>query len=193
MGKRRSLREIVGMDSPALTAVIDYWKDYDTSSPLLAYAELKRRNYSLDKKLLKRIEEFLVKNNSTDIESLLNNSLNESGYSSYEECLEKEIGFQKKEVENITKINISSTSADTNNEYEKKYPALRTISVVYQAFGYLMMFAVVIIAIILGQENITSAIIALIGGILTILGVFAVAELIKLFIDIEYNTRTKNK
>lgn len=190
MATKRCLKEIIGMDSPALTAVIDYWKDYDISSPILAYAELKRRNYPLDKRLLKRIEEFLAKNNSTDIESLLESLLNEDGYSSYEEKLEKEMGHKKKVVKE--KTNIAPTMAASSYK-ERKYPALRTISYIYQVFGFIMMFAVIGSAVILVEESITSAILTLIGGVLIILGIFAVAELIKLFIDIEHNTRTKDK
>ena len=42
----RNLKEISKMDSPALSSLLDYWKDYETNSILFAYAELKRRKYT---------------------------------------------------------------------------------------------------------------------------------------------------
>ncbi len=191
--EKRILKEITKTDTPALTSIIDYWKDYDATTVLLAYAELKRRNYSLNNKLLirinERINEFCAKHNSTDIESMLSVALKEIGYNSYDECYEKEIGAVKNaEAERTNKIEIGSPSIDND---EKRYPALRTISGIYKVIGWLIVVATVIVAYAAGQEDAILAVIALVIGALIVLGVFAAAESIMVIIDIEHNTRTK--
>jgi hypothetical protein len=191
--EKRNLKEITRTDSLALTAIIDYWKDYDSNAVLLAYAELKRRNFALNDKLLKRLNEFCAKNNGETIESLLTSSLKAIGYNTYEECYEKEIGEAKKvEKQQATKIEIGSSFSDNT---EKKYPALRTISDIYKVFGWLIAIATIIVAAIFGQGRggVAFALITIIFGALIVLGVFAVAESIMVFIDIEENTRTNNK
>lgn len=189
--KKRNLKEITQIDSLALTAIIDYWKDYEPNTVLLAYAELTRRNYPIESKLIKRLGEFCQRNNGTDIDSLLTAALKEIGYNSYQECYEKEIGAMKKAAaEQASKIEIgSSISGDT----VQKYPALRTISEIYKIFGWLIIVATLIIAFVLGQGSAIFALIAIIIGALIVLGVFAVAESIKVFIDIEHNTRNNSK
>lgn len=69
--KVTSLQEISKMDSFALTSVLDYWKDYEPKSVLLAYAELKRRNYSIPSSLLNKQVQFSERNNGQNIEHLL--------------------------------------------------------------------------------------------------------------------------
>ncbi|MSP70358.1 MAG: hypothetical protein EXR20_08805, partial [Bacteroidetes bacterium] len=73
------------MDSIALTAIIDYWNDYDTNSVILAYAELKRRNFSVPESLQKKQIQFCDKNNVSNIEDLLNLFLKENQFNSFEE------------------------------------------------------------------------------------------------------------
>jgi hypothetical protein len=188
--KKGSLKEITKTDTPALTSIIDYWNNYDATTVLLAYAELKRRNYFLNNKLLERINEFCAKHNSTDIESMLSVALKEIGYNSYDECYEKEIGAVKNaEAERTNKIEIGSPSIDND---EKRYPALRTISGIYKVVGWLIIVATVIVAVaLLAQDVAIFAVIALVIGALIVLGVFAAAESIMVIIDIEHNTRTK--
>ncbi len=192
--KKGSLKEITKTDTPALTSIIDYWNNYDATTVLLAYAELKRRNYSLNNKLLirinERINEFCAKHNSTDIESMLSVALKEIGCNSYDECYEKEIGAVKNaEAERTNKIEIGSPSIDND---EKRYPALRTISGIYKVVGWLIIVATVIVAVaLLAQDVAIFAVIALVIGALIVLGLFATAESIMVIIDIEHNTRTK--
>jgi hypothetical protein len=189
--KKRNLKEISQTDTFALTSIIDYWKDYEPSTVLLAYAELKRRNYSLDRGLIKRINEFCTKNNSADVETLLSAALKDIGYNSYDECYEKEIDAMKKAAaEQATKIEVGSVDIDHT---EKKYPALRTISLGYRIFGWLIILATLIVALEYGQESGIFALFAIILGALIVLGVFAVAETIMVVIDIEHNTRTNTK
>jgi hypothetical protein len=86
-----NIKEILKFDKLALTAVIDYWIDYDITSVILAYAELKRRNFDFDDKLRKKLTEFCDKNSVENIENLLNKFLKENQIESYDEFLEKEI------------------------------------------------------------------------------------------------------
>ena len=100
-----SLIEITKTDSLALTSFIDNWKNNDKPTVLLAYAELKRRNYSLNDKSTKLLNEFCEKQNGEDIDTLLSKALIDIGYNSYDECYEKEITSKiKVESANITKI-----------------------------------------------------------------------------------------
>ena len=92
--KVTSLQEISKMDSFALTSVLDYWKDYEPKSVLLAYAELKRRNYSIPSSLLNKQVQFSERNNGQNIEHLLGVTMKEMGFNSYDEYFYKE--FPKK-------------------------------------------------------------------------------------------------
>jgi len=186
--KKLTLKEISSTDSLALTAMIDYWKDYDLLTVLLAYGELNRRGFTLDARIAKRISEFCSANNTTNIEILLSAELKTIGHNSYPEYYEKEIGSTLKFEEQKKIENKNSTLP------ERKYPALRTISGIYKVFGWLIAIATLIIAIILGQTyQILPIIITLIVGAIFALGVFAAAEAIIVFIDIEHNTRQPKK
>ena len=92
--KVTSLQEISKMDSFALTSVLDYWKDYEHKSVLLAYAELKRRNYSIPSSLLNKQVQCSERNNGQNIEHLLGVTMKEMGFNSYDEYFYKE--FPKK-------------------------------------------------------------------------------------------------
>ena len=189
--EKRNLKEISQTDTLALTAIIDYWKDYEPNTVLLAYAELKRRKYELNEKINKRLNEFCAKNNCDNIDSFLSSALKAIGYDSYDECYEKEINSMKKvAAEQATKIEVGSSD---NDNTEKKYPALRTISGIYKVFGWLIILATLIVAFVIGQGSAIFALISIIIGALIVLGVFAVAESIMVFIDIEQNTRTNSK
>ena len=78
------------MDSLALTSVLDYWKDYDPTSVLLAYGELKRRDYGIPESLSKKQNQFCEKYSAPNIEDFLNTSMKEIGFNSYEEYFYKE-------------------------------------------------------------------------------------------------------
>ena len=210
--KNRNLKEITQTDSHALTVIIGSWNVYDATTVLLAYAELKKRNYSLNTTLIKWLNEFCAKQNGADIDTLLASALKDIGYNSYDECYEKEIdAMQKAETEKGEPEKAIKIGSSINDSSEKKYPALRTIddrikkkyhalrtiSGIYKIFGFLMIVATLIAAfmaafIVRNNESGIFALIAL-GGALIALGVFAFAESIMVFIDIEENTRTNNK
>lgn len=72
-------------------------------------------------------------------------------------------------------------------EKEKKYPALRFISGLYKVLA--------IVAVILGLLTATMAhgtesFLGIVGGVIGGISLWAFAELLNLFIDIEENTRT---
>ena len=89
--KTRNINEIHRTDSLSLTSIIEYWKDYDTNSVILAYAELKRRNYPVQKMLQKKQIQICDKNNVANFEDLINLFLKENQLNSYEEFIENEI------------------------------------------------------------------------------------------------------
>lgn len=187
--KNLTLAKISNMDSPALTAVIDYWKDYNLKSVLLSYAELKKRDYVIPDRLLKRQNEFCAKNNYVNIDTFLNDYLKENSDISKEESFDKEATSQK-EVETKKVLNNSVQSSE--NYY--KYPALRTISAVYKVFAWVIGIVTLMIAMLTwdqGNMGITISLISIVIGGLIVLGVLAVSESIKVFIDIEHNTRQK--
>ena len=71
-----------------------------------------------------------------------------------------------------------------------KYPALRTIATVYQVLAATVAVVTAIAFVVaLGQSNLI-AIICLVVGLAAAISFLAVAEGIKVFVDIEHNTRT---
>lgn len=122
--RKFTLVEITKTDTPALTSIINYWKDYDTNSVLLAYAELKRRNYSFDEQLVKQINNFNTSKSDLDIDTLLSSALKNIGYDSYSECYEKEIASRKKiEVDQSEKIEIGYSQRINNSTNQNNSPA----------------------------------------------------------------------
>ncbi len=186
-----NLKEIAAMDSEALTEIIEYWKAYDPKKVLLAYAELKKRNYSILDRLTKRQNEFCTKYNYPDFDTFLNTYLKENGYNSYNEYFEKE-------VEAIKGVAVESLLKNTAFGYnsENKYPALRTISGIYRVSAWIIGIVTVLFSLLFlqaGEWGLIFTLISIVVGGLIILGVLAVAESIMVFIDIEYNTRQKKK
>lgn len=191
-------KQIIYLDSLALTAVIDFWKDYDPKSVLLAYAELKRRNYAIPERLLKRQSEFCTKNNYNNIDTFLNTYLEEIGYNTYEEYFyitfneyfNTEATLQKKEAENTLK-----NSDQSSNSYDK-YLALRIISIINKVFACIIGTITFIVVLWfldsgLNQIGMIFSLISIGCGGLIVLVLMAISELIMLFIDIEHNTRNK--
>jgi len=95
---------------------------------------------------------------------------------------------------------------ETSDEYqveepkrivEKKYPVLRTIAVIYSVFAWIIGIVAVIIAIYFYSQNqnmgLTIGLPSLVVGALIVIGLLAISEFIKVFIDIEENTRKINE
>ena len=71
-----------------------------------------------------------------------------------------------------------------------KYPALRIIAGIYMILSIIVGFVSVISAIYFKIEgNLSFSVIIIVGGGLLSLSILAVSEFIKVFIDIEYNSR----
>jgi hypothetical protein len=96
----------------------------------------------------------------------------------------------------------NETNDETQDEEQigtggKKYPALRTIAGIYSVFAWIIGIVAVIIAIYFYSQNqtmgLTIGIPSLVVGALLVLGLLAVSESIKVFIDIEENTRKTNE
>lgn len=113
--KTRNINEIHRTDSLALTAIIEYWKDYDTNSVILAYAELKRRNFPVPERLQKKQIQFCDKNNVANIEDLLNLFLKENQFNSFEEFFEKEIVSIQKEKSAEKTLKIKNAVIEPSN------------------------------------------------------------------------------
>lgn len=75
----------------------------------------------------------------------------------------------------------------------EKYPTLRTIAKLFTVYAWIAGIATLIIAINLGTKSEGSIIVlpVIVIGALNVLGTLAVSELIKVVIDIEFNTRHK--
>lgn len=85
--------------------MIDYLKDYDPKTVVLAYAELKKRNYQIPEKLTKKLEQFCSDWVQPDMETFLKvylskdekEYLNGNDDSTLEESFDKETEFPNQE------------------------------------------------------------------------------------------------
>ncbi len=98
--------------------------------------------------------------------------------------------------ENINEIlGIGSTqnqSNDNSNKSRTRYPALMTISGIFVVFAWIVGISALIVTFyFLSADSKILRLISFIFGGLIVLGLVAISESIKVFIDIEYNTRQK--
>ena len=188
--KTLSFKEITKMDNLALTAVINYFEDYEPTAVLLSYAELKRRGYSFDGKLFFKLNQFSNGQKGGDIESLLSRRLKEMNFDSFSEFYENATGSQYQGTVNQA-VNLESAS-DVINEVNEKYPALVTISRIYKICGWLVLAGTIAVVLFYSDEE-GLPFIAFGIGALTALGLIAGSEIIRVFLDIERNTRMAGK
>jgi uncharacterized membrane protein YvbJ len=92
---------------------------------------------------------------------------------------------------NFNDGNFNNKKISTNN----KYPALTTVAAILKIFAVIVIIVAVIILVISiskgGEVGATTGIITIVVGAIIGLLLLATSELIKVFIDIEYNTRKK--
>src|ERR1017187_6276482 len=88
--KSKNLLELEAINDTTLTTIIADWKDYDSKSVVLAYAELKRRDFSLSEEMKKKFDECIQKNYYSDIDSVIDNCLKEERMQSYAYFLNKD-------------------------------------------------------------------------------------------------------
>ena len=176
----KKLREIVEQQSTSYNEnFIDYIKD-----------ELIRRGESFP--FNTETEKEVAAMSDNDLKNLVEKEWN-NFHLEYLEIARKE--YLKRKFKNET--------SDENQDEEqkgivgKKYPALRTIAGIYSVFAWIIGIVAVIIAIYFYSQNqtmgLTIGIPSLIVGALIVLGLLAVSESIKVFIDIEENTRKTNE
>lgn len=193
--ENKTLKEIVEMNTNALTTIIDFWREHEPFTVLLAYAELKRRNHDINEILNYRITEFCLKNNYYNINSFLSTELQKLGYNSFDEYCEKEINTKKTDASGVVSEGVQEKSNVKYNT-EKKYPILRLIRQLLKIIGYLLIVGVLYTSYKFFQNPFVGWFVGLkelFNGFLAVLGVFALAESIAVIIDIEYNTRVNKK
>lgn len=98
------------------------------------------------------------------------------------------------EQENLNEImEIENSHISTDVKLEKKYPALRIIAGLLKAVGWLIGIAGFIYFLFklepVFEGDSFLPLIIFIAGLISMLWMLAASEIIKVFIDIEYNTR----
>jgi len=98
-----------------------------------------------------------------------------------------------KEVINQQELNDLETTYQSLSFSTEKYPALRTIARLFTIYAWIAGIVTLIIAANFGTKSEGSIIVlpVIVIGALNVLGSLAVSELIKVVIDIEFNTRQK--
>lgn len=158
------LAEIKRLDSPALTHVIEYWKDHDRETVLMAYAELRKRDYPIKNKIEFKFTEFA---NGEDVEKLLH--------------------------EITTKYDFDTPEEEPVVYVKSKYETLSGLSDILNAAGWFFLVAALIAAaFMIKDENWILSVISIVSGILILLAFLTTAKVILLLIDIAENT-SKNQ
>lgn len=110
--------------------------------------------------------------------------------------LTRELTDEQKKILELENIQPAETEGQSISPPAKKYPALRTIAGIFAGLAWIIGLAAVIgtgYLITTGEQGIIASIPMILGGALTVIMLVAASELIKLFIDIEYNTRQAAK
>jgi VIT1/CCC1 family predicted Fe2+/Mn2+ transporter len=89
--------------------------------------------------------------------------------------------------------NSKSQSIETSTTNRHRYPALRTISRIYMVLAWLIGIASIIATLYFLSEESEFGFVSIIVGGLLALGLAAISESIKVFLDIEYNTRKESE
>lgn len=95
------------------------------------------------------------------------------------------------DIENSESQNSDHTIQKEINSTRNRYPALKTISIIFSVLAWIVAIASIFVFfyfLIAEEEGILSIVAILVGGLLTI-GILSTSEIIKVFIDIEENTR----
>lgn len=168
----KKLQEIIDTQSYSYSrSFIDYVKD-----------ELIRRgeNFTFNSKTEKEVASL----NNTDLKKLVENEWN-NFHLEYLEIARKEYLHRKF---------INETENDiTLKDAVDKYPAMRTLSVVYSVFAAIYGILIVILIFSILANNLPNAFLYVISiiivGALIVLTLLAISESIKVLINIEENTR----
>ena len=112
--KNLKIEELIKYDTPALTSIIEYWKDYETETVLLSFAELNRREYKLPDNILKKQNLFFNNNNISNLEETLKIYFKEKGVNSYKEYFNNKFPNLNYKIKNNGGIR---TASNKNIEY----------------------------------------------------------------------------
>jgi len=102
--------------------------------------------------------------------------------------MEKE---QLNDILDIENSNPDNKSNNDKNSTRNRYPALKTISIIFSVLAWIIALASIfafLYFLIAKEEGILSIVAILVGGLLTI-GLLSISEIINVFMDIEENTR----
>lgn len=180
---KKTLNEISRLDDPALTAVFDYLKDYDHETVILCYAECQRRGLPLSDKQQGRLNEYAKDNGFEDIEHWSKEFLEKHKLENFQELFSERASEARQNI-------VREQASQKGNM--NRYPALNTLIGINKFFALvigLLAAAIFLIEILKGSLDIVSGALILVIGTLLVLGLLAWSELIKVLIDIEYNTR----
>lgn len=174
----QKLKEILHQQSSSYNEnFIDYTKD-----------ELIRRGESFT--FNAELEKEVAAMNDTDLKNLVEKEWN-NFHLEYLEIARKE--YLKRGFKNKTPDIEEEQKADD----EKRYPALRTIAGIYTVFAWIIAVVAAFVAFTVYTKDSSGglmiAIPTIVIGALILLGLLAAAESIKVFIDIEENTRKTNE
>lgn len=183
---------MISMDSIALTAILDYWKEHDVEAVCLAYAELKKRDFPIDQRIQRKINAFCNKHGVANMEEFVGRMLAKKDFHRYV-AKDAQGGYVLNDDLSMGMLGTYWVSPDPRLEQfsENRYPLLVTIRSIFRGLGYLSILVLIGIgfAFFIESNALPALIIAFVGCLLTCLGLFASSELIKLFMDIERNTR----
>ena len=168
-----------------LIKIVNSQGDYQPEAVKTAEEEIKKREFTREK-LSKYSDEQIL-----EILKSLESYQSYEGEAAEAEAKKRNLNFNYEEVKIETEINkeIEKLKTDVVNE---RYPALRFISGVYRLLAWVILVSTVIVFIYFLYQglfvNLFSFGAILIGGLLFVT-LLATAEGIKVFIDIEHNTR----
>ncbi|GIK21420.1 MAG: hypothetical protein BroJett005_08340 [Ignavibacteriota bacterium] len=177
----QKLKEIIGQQSSSYSETfIDYAKD-----------ELIRRGESFQ--FNPELEKEVAAMSDNDLKNLVEKEW-DNFHLEYLEIARKE--YMKRKFINESSDEEPEQQEETDTA--KRYPALRTIAGIYSVFAWIIGIVAVIIAFISWSKGgetggLMIAIPTLVVGALIVLGLLAASESIKVFIDIEENTRKTNE
>jgi len=110
----------------------------------------------------------------------------------------KKCGTENLSIDNYCKSCKELLESKSNISYvinSPRYPTLVTLSKIYRVLAYLSIIAGILTAILLltNSRPALEVYISFISGIVLLIGGLSYSEIIKLFIDIEENTRSNQK
>lgn len=87
---------MISMDSIALTALLEYWKEHDVEIVCIAYAELKKRDFPIDQRIQRKINAFCNKHGVANMEEFVGRMLAKKDFHRYDAVFNTETDFTKR-------------------------------------------------------------------------------------------------